>query len=101
MNNSWAFLFALGLSVVGCASRIPFEPTPSDDWKREVSGSCQRAGEVLEANGCPEAHPKGTTWAEFCTQAQESQGAIDLQVSCIASASTLDGVRACRVRCQK
>ena len=100
MNSSWVYLFALGLSVVGCASRMPFEPTPSDDWKREVSGSCQRAGEVLEANGCPEAHPKGTTWAEFCSKAQASRGAIALDVACIERATNVENVRKCHMRCR-
>ena len=101
MNNSWAFLFIVGLSAFGCTKRVPFEPTPSPDWADSSAGSCERAFEVLSVFGCPEAQPKGTTWAGFCTKAQASQGAIDLEVGCIGRAATVDDVRLCRVRCRR
>ena len=100
MNNSWAFLFALGLSVFGCSSRTPFEPTPSKDWAADVAGSCERAGQVLSAHGCPEARPRGTTWADFCSRAQASKGAIDLDVGCIERAENVEMLHRCHVRCK-
>ena len=99
MNNSWALLFALGFA--GCADRIPVVVAPSTDWQADVAGDCRIAGEVLARNDCPEANPKGTTWLAFCSKAQASQGAIDLDVSCIERATGLESVRACHVRCRR
>lgn len=99
MNNSWAFLFALGFA--GCAGRIPVVVAPSTDWQADVAGDCRIAGEVLVRNECPEANPKGISWLEFCSKAQASAGAIDLDVGCIASAASLDAVRGCHVRCRR
>jgi len=95
MNNSWALLFVLGFA--GCAST----PTPSPDWTQHITGSCAVAEQVLIREDCPEAHPRGTTWMAFCETAQASEGAIDLDVGCIASAASLEAVRGCHVRCRK
>ena len=101
MNYSWALLFLIGLSAIGCTKHPSYEPTPAPDWSADVAGSCDRAFEVLSANGCPEATPKGTTWADFCARAQASNGAIDLRVGCISRAGDLEAVRACKVRCKQ
>lgn len=94
MNHSWALLFAI--SFTACT---PI-PTPSPDWAQHTAGSCEQAGAVLELHSCPEYRPRGTTWLAFCSQAQASAGAIDLDVGCIAGAGSLEAVRACHARCR-
>ena len=78
----------------------PTPPTYSPNWV-DVAGDCGNAKVTLEKFACPEANPRGTTWEKFCAQAQASEGAIALNVGCIERAVSVEGVRACYVRCRK
>jgi hypothetical protein len=91
---------ALVLGLCSC-SKSSSPPSYSPDWSSDVAGSCSAAGEVLRKYSCPEASPAGISWEDFCSRAQISEGAIDLDVGCIVAASSVEGVRTCHVRCRK
>ena len=83
----WLTLFALGLSACGATPIAP----PKD------LGDCERACEVLETLGCPEAKPtaRGASCVSVCEANREM-----LSVSCVSRAGTIDEMRACNVRCK-
>ena len=87
MKTHWLSLFVIGLSACGAA-----QPTPPRD-----TGDCERACEVLETLGCPEAKPtrNGAPCSAVCEANREM-----LSVSCVAKAGTVDEVRACHVGCR-
>jgi hypothetical protein len=53
------------------------------------------SGDVLKALDCPEA----SYWESLCARARGSRGAIELDVQCIASSTSVQGVRSCHVKC--
>lgn len=69
---------------------------PTDAYPASPEGVCAHLAEL----GCPEAQvaPDGTSCPMVIRQAQKL---VDMRLSCLAEASTVDDLRACRtVRCQ-
>lgn len=94
----------LSLFLLGCSAR-PVTPNPPDaDASVHVDGgdACYAACVTLVNLGCPEGNPSsGASCIDVCVHTEQT-GVFELKPSCIASARTVDGVKACgTVRCDR
>lgn len=79
----------------------PFSPDGGADAEvLDVDPLCRVACENLARLGCPESAPAGRSCGSVCTSVVRA-GVADLNLACVASASTPDQVRACgSVECE-
>lgn len=72
----------------------PFSPDGGTDAEvPDLDPVCRAACENLVRVGCPEGAPAGRSCASVCTMAVRA--GAELNLACVASASTPDQVRAC------
>lgn len=93
--------FGAFAAVLATACAASVQTPPADDVS-PTPATCEAAYNTLVRLNCPEAAgPKTMSWLEFCRVAERSEGAIWLNVACIARATDVESVRGCRVRCKK
>lgn len=91
----------LGANCAGC----PVTPTPLPDsgttpGDAPSSATCQAMCANLLDKKCEEAVKKGVDkCVETCTQIVSS-GSVNLDINCVASATTTSEVQKCGVRCK-
>jgi hypothetical protein len=78
-------------------------PTPEVPAVDAASPRCAAFCAKLAALGCPEGdQDHAAACAAVCAQEDGTGSAFDVAVGCVVGApATLDGVRACRVRCAR
>jgi len=92
--------FGAFAAVLATACAAAVQTPPADDVSPPAS--CESAYNALVRLRCPEASgPRTMSWLEFCRVAEQSEGAIWINVACISRASRVEDVRECRVQCRK